>query len=356
MTKRILSALLIAVLLITPCLALSVPTEKEAYEKIISMKSQYPEGRAWNNSHYYSWKGGTYGASACMGFAMLLSDAAFDSLPARDIKATASRKIQISDLHVGDILRLPGHSVIVLETHPDHIIIAEGNWERRVHWGRKITAAQVSRAQYYTTRYPESTVFPKKDAVEIVLDGKTVYFEDIADHWARENIIACVLSGMISGVGEDTCFNYFPDRVATRAELASILYRAKGSPEVKSEASFSDITVDWMKKPVSFVTESGIMSGTGESTFSPNTPVTREMLAVCLYRYAQAKTEDITALSAFPDSEEVAPYAGEALAWAIENEIIGGKNGKLAPCDNTTRAELATVLVRFSNVLLNRSK
>ncbi len=356
MIKKLISVILIAVFLVTPCLASSVPTEKEAYEKIINMKSQYPEGRAWNNGHYYSWKGGTYGAGGCMGFAMLLSDAAFDSLPARDIKATASRKIQISDLHVGDILRLPGHSVIVLETHPDHIIIAEGNWERRVHWGRKITAAQVSRAQYYTTRYPVGTVFPKKDAVELELNGKTVYFEDIANHWARENIIACVLSGMISGVGEDTCFNYFPDRVATRAELASILYRAKGSPAVKEEASFSDVTADWMKKPVSFVVANGIMSGTGENTFSPNTPVTREMLAVCLYRYAKAETKDITVLSAFSDSEEIAPYAGESLAWAIENEIIGGKNGRLAPRDNTTRAELATVLVRFSNALIKGGK
>ena len=134
--------------------AAEVPSEAEVYQKIISMKSQYPEGKSWTNSTRYNWKGGPYGAGGCMGFAFLMSDSAFGTLPARDIYPTGGNPITISQLRVGDILRLPGHSVVVLEKHPDHIIITEGNYQRRVHWGRKITAAQVKKANYYTTRYP----------------------------------------------------------------------------------------------------------------------------------------------------------------------------------------------------------
>ena len=154
---------LLAVLCVGLCTAAAanMPTEEEAYQKIIAMKSQFPEGRTWTNSHRYDWNGGSYGAGGCMGFAFRMSDAAFGNLPARDIYPTSGKPITISDLRVGDILRLPGHSVVVLEKHSDHIIITEGNYQRKVHWGRKISAAKVKTANYYTTRYPVGYTEPK---------------------------------------------------------------------------------------------------------------------------------------------------------------------------------------------------
>ena len=72
--------------------------------------------------------------------AFLLSDAAFGDLPARMLT-----EFSFSDVSVGDILRINDdtHSVVVLEVHDDHVVIAEGNYNRSVHWGRTLTAQQV---------------------------------------------------------------------------------------------------------------------------------------------------------------------------------------------------------------------
>ena len=159
-----LAAIFCACLLCTSVFAADVPSEAEVYQKISAMKSEFPEGRSWTNSHRYNWNGGSYGAGGCMGFAYRMSDAAFGNLPAREVYPKSGKPITISDLRVGDILRLPGHSVVVLEKHNDYIIITEGNYQRKVHWGRKITAAQVKRADYYTTRYPVGYTEPAKAA------------------------------------------------------------------------------------------------------------------------------------------------------------------------------------------------
>ena len=127
-------------------------TEELAYERMIAMKEQYPEGMPWTNENYYD---GVYvGGYGCVAFASLLSDAAFGDLPAREI----SENISIDMVRVGDILRVNGdtHSVIILEVHEDHIVIAEGNYNSSIHWGRTMTAEEVAAADYVLTRYPKA--------------------------------------------------------------------------------------------------------------------------------------------------------------------------------------------------------
>lgn len=129
-----------------------VPTQAEAYSAMIALKSSYPEGKRYTNDDFYAWNGGVYsGGYGCAGFAFMLSDAAFGTLPARVVTP-----VTISALHVGDILRVNSntHSVIILEVYSDHVIIAEGNYNSSVHWGRSLSASEVERADYYMTRYP----------------------------------------------------------------------------------------------------------------------------------------------------------------------------------------------------------
>ncbi len=105
--------------------------EKQVYESMIELKSEYPEGMPWTNANYYGWKGGIYsGGYGCAGFAFLLSDAAFGSLK-------AYRHEDFSAIRVGDILRINNdtHSVIILEITEDDIVIAEGNYNYSIHWG-----------------------------------------------------------------------------------------------------------------------------------------------------------------------------------------------------------------------------
>ncbi|MBQ6551091.1 MAG: hypothetical protein IJL78_06770 [Lachnospiraceae bacterium] len=86
------------------------------------------------------------------GFAFLLSDAAFGDLPARYTEETSFAAVR-----VGDVVRINNntHSVIILEKYSDYVIIAEGNYNSSIHWGRKLTAAQIDAADYILTRYPD---------------------------------------------------------------------------------------------------------------------------------------------------------------------------------------------------------
>lgn len=125
------------------------------YDRILAMKEEYPEGMPWTNDNHYSWNAGVYGGGyGCFAFALILSDAAFGTdIPARKIEDN----ISIDMLKVGDILRINNdtHSVVVLEVYDDHIVIAEGNFNESIHWGREITKEEVESADYIITRYAE---------------------------------------------------------------------------------------------------------------------------------------------------------------------------------------------------------
>ena len=126
----------------------------EIYNAMIALKETYPEGTPWTNDNSYAWNGGIYSMGfGCAGFAFMLSDAAFGNLPARMIDDWSDYQIR-----VGDILRVnnDGHSVIVLEVNESGVVLAEGNYNNSVHWGRKMSWSEVnSTLTYIMTRYPE---------------------------------------------------------------------------------------------------------------------------------------------------------------------------------------------------------
>lgn len=127
-------------------------TESRVYRKIIAQKDTYKEGRRWTNKNYYDWKGGIYDRGyGCAGFAFLLSDAAFGDLPARKHR-------NFSKIKVGDIVRLEHdrHSVIVLKKEADGVIVAEGNYDDSIHWGRRLSYSEIRKTGTYVfTRYPK---------------------------------------------------------------------------------------------------------------------------------------------------------------------------------------------------------
>ena len=128
----------------------AVPLDSSTvYNAMIELQSSYPEGTPWTNDYYYGWHGGIYsGGFGCVGFAFMLSDAAFGSARARIY-------YDASSVRVGDIVRINGdtHSVIVLEVRSDSVIVAEGNFNYSVHWGREISMDSLANADYFITRY-----------------------------------------------------------------------------------------------------------------------------------------------------------------------------------------------------------
>jgi len=140
--------------------AQDAPSQQSVYDTMIAMKDEYYEGRPWTNSDSYIWNGGVFSKGyGCAGFAFLLSDAAFGTLPARRIEHD---QIVYDELKTGDILRINGntHSVIILEVLEDYVVIAEGNYNSSIHWGRILTRTEVLAADYVLTRYPTDYTSP----------------------------------------------------------------------------------------------------------------------------------------------------------------------------------------------------
>ena len=96
------------------------------------------------------------------------------------------------------------------------------------------------------------------------------------------------------------------------------------------------------------------LRGVSADRFDPNSPITREQLAAILYRYTGVLGADRSQrgdLSGFPDQGQVSPYAKEAMEWAVGTELILGADGKLMPRSSATRAQTATIVVRFLNAM-----
>ena len=132
------------------------PSEAEAYQIMIGLKSKFPHGMTFTNRHYYAWKGGSSsyyygGGHGCAGFCFYLSDACFGSTPAERIYNFTYEQIK-----VGDCLRINNdtHIVTVMEKYDDHIVVAEANYDDMVYWGRTFTRSQVMEiTTFLLTRY-----------------------------------------------------------------------------------------------------------------------------------------------------------------------------------------------------------
>ena len=147
----------------------------------------------------------------------------------------------------------------------------------------------------------------------------------------------------------DTTFE--PDTLLSRGMLITTLYRLAGSPEVTAENSFPDVKADeWYTDAVIWAYENGIVNGYDDGDFGPNDNITREQMAVMLMNYAKFKGIDISAkndLSQFADAENTSAWAVEAVKWAVAEGLITGRDTGLMPKAEANRAETATVLMRF---------
>ena len=149
--------------------------------------------------------------------------------------------------------------------------------------------------------------------------------------------------------------NHFgPDQKLARAQFALILYRMNGSPKVEGKSTFKDVADnDWYTNAVIWANKEGIVTGyTDSGLFGPGDDINREQMAVMMYRYAKyakCDTDKTEKLDSFKDGAKVNKFAKEAMEWAVGNGIISGKdNGTtLDPQGNATRAECATIMMRF---------
>ncbi len=179
----------------------------------------------------------------------------------------------------------------------------------------------------------------------------TLPYTDVSQSdWFYPYVAFAYERAWMTGTSETT---FSPEETTTRAMLVTVLYRLEGKPAVDAASGFSDVSSgSYYADAVAWAKANGIVNGTSETTFSPNEPVTREQTAAILYRYAQYKGYDVekTAdLTAYADAAAIHSYAKNAMSWATAAGILNGVSStSLEPTGSATRAQVATVLTRFA--------
>ena len=166
--------------------------------------------------------------------------------------------------------------------------------------------------------------------------------------WFYAAVAYAYENGLMDGVGGN---RFAPNSATTRAQLVTILYRMEGQPAVSGDLPFTDVeSGTWYTDAILWAAQNNIVNGVSDTEFAPGDDLTRQQLVTILYRYAEAKGYDVSAsadLSGYPDAGQVQDYAQPAMAWAVAEGIVEGMDGNLNPAGNASRAQIATILMRF---------
>ena len=171
-------------------------------------------------------------------------------------------------------------------------------------------------------------------------------FADVSERgWYYEAVRFAQERGLMNGYSNG---RFGANDTLSRAQLAQILFNKEGRPGVDYLLDFSDVGGrSWYAEAVRWAASQGIVSGYGNGTFGPNDPITREQLAVMLWRYSGSPAAASKELD-FNDESQISGYALEAMRWAVENGILNGYgDGRLGPKGQATRAQAAQILKNF---------
>lgn len=171
-------------------------------------------------------------------------------------------------------------------------------------------------------------------------------FTDVhANAWYYDAVKYVYRHGLMVGTTETT---FEPDASMTRAQLTAVLYRMAGSPDVSDLSEpFLDVADDfWAHDAIAWAYHAGVAYGVSGTLFSPNTAISRAQLVTMLYRYAGSP--EVSGSLSFSDQLTIPAYARDAVIWAYENGIVQGfTDGTFRPLKTATRAEMASVIMRY---------
>lgn len=177
-----------------------------------------------------------------------------------------------------------------------------------------------------------------------------VFVDVSADDWYYEAVNYVSEKSLMKGTGK----GFEPNGKMTRAMLVTVLWRLDNEPETEAQTFFEDVKAgEWYSDALYWAYNEKIVSGISDKLFGTNDNITREQLVTMLYRYKKDDTADAdeSILSAYTDGVQVSAYAKKALSWAIDAGVVKGVEEKiLAPQNTATRAEVATMLMRFCKV------
>lgn len=165
-------------------------------------------------------------------------------------------------------------------------------------------------------------------------ESKSVFTDVAVDDWFFDAVCNAVSNKLFYGTTETT---FSPNANMTRAMFFTVLHRLSGDTQFTDGKNWYDAGMEWAKAK-------GISDGT-----NPDGEITREQLVTMLWRYKNSPVlADYTGLSVFTDVQEVSDWAVQAIQWAHEKDIVNGRTATtLAPKQGATRADVATVIMRF---------
>ena len=178
----------------------------------------------------------------------------------------------------------------------------------------------------------------------------TIQFTDVNENdWYYDAVKYVYANGLMSGVSDTT---FAPNANTTRGMIVTVLYRMENQPNVTIDNSFKDVkSTDYYGNAIYWAKQNNIVSGYNSTTFAPNDNITREQMAAILYRYAAYKgysVDKTSDLSNFNDTSNISNYALTPIKWAVSSGLISGMgDGTISPLGNASRAQIATILMRF---------
>lgn len=170
--------------------------------------------------------------------------------------------------------------------------------------------------------------------------------------WYYDAVQFVTDKGLMNGTA---AARFSPDETTTRAMIVTILHRLEGKPVVNYAMRFDDVASgQWYTEAIRWAAANNIVTGYGDGTFGPEDTITREQMAAILYRYAQHKGYSVSttgSLSGYADANAISNYATAAFHWICGRGIMEGTTTTtLGPAESATRAQVATILLRFCGV------
>ena len=188
----------------------------------------------------------------------------------------------------------------------------------------------------------------KTDGSDVSSDTGMPFTDVKSGDWFCPYVKYVYDNGLFAGTSETT---FEPNTAMTRGMFVTVLWAREGKPSAK-DSTFKDLKADWYKTAVNWAAANGIIGGYDAEHFGPDDYVTRQQMAAIMYQYAKYKGYDTEAngsLDQFKDASSVASYAETAMKWAVGHRIIAGTGNGLEPDGNATRAQVAVVLQAFNN-------
>jgi hypothetical protein len=233
-----------------------------------------------------------------------------------------------------------------------------GYWANLYYYNEDSRALEFQSADKIASDGTAEFAFSHASDYAIVIDTDShepveLPFTDVPEGAWYEDAAAYVYKhGLMAGTSATT---FAPEVTTSRAMIATILWRMAGSPVVNYAMNYTDVAQgQWYSEAVRWATSEGVVTGYGNGLFGTNDPITREQLATMLWRYAQTEGYDVsigedTNILSYTDVADLSEYAIPAMQWAVGAGIINGTGdgSTLTPQGQATRAQAATVLMRF---------